>query len=297
MNWPTTSSAIAATTCSKAWRVTMYSGAAGDDTLTGGAGNDRLDGGSGDDTYRYAAGDGADVIQDADGNDTLLLGRDQRRLGTYHGTVGTAHAALAGGSVEMEAKAGKLVDRIQFADGTVWHARADGSGYVQILGGPLHITGDLKQGQTVSLDTALAKQEGPGKVSYRWERSANGIDWTVIAGATEALLLLSADLVGHRLRATMQSLLEDGKQESLVSAVSETVGSAGHGPVEAVRISGELMPGSLWPSAIQRWTCNRCGLPMPWECAHTGTGASGQAGHPMGPPRGAGAQHRQQLRP
>ncbi len=222
----------------------VLSGAAGDDTLTGGAGNDRLDGGSGDDTYRYAAGDGADVIQDADGNDTLLLG-DGISATSARTTVqsGRLTLFLEGGSVEMEAKAGKLVDRIQFTDGTVWHARADGSGYVQILGGPLHITGDLKQGQTVSLDTTLAKQEGPGKVSSRWERSANGIDWTVIAGATEALLLLSADLVGHRLRAIMQSLLEDGKQESLVSAVSETVGRSGQVPVEAVRISGELMPG------------------------------------------------------
>ncbi len=133
----------------------VISGAAGDDTLTGGTGNDRLDGGSGDDTYRYQAGDGADVIQDADGNDTLLLG-EGIAASSVRTTVqgGRLTLALGGGSVEMEAKAGKLVDRIQFADGTVWHARADGSGYVQKVGGQLASTDPFSQDQSVSPDTA-----------------------------------------------------------------------------------------------------------------------------------------------
>ncbi|WP_112076531.1 calcium-binding protein [Herbaspirillum rubrisubalbicans] len=220
----------------------VISGGAGNDTLIGGAGNDSLDGGSGDDIYRYLAGDGADVIHDAEGNDTLLLGE-----GILAASVMTSLAAgrlklhLAGGSVEMEAVAGKLVDRVQFADGTVWHARSDGSGYVQVLSGPLKIIGQVKQGQTLSLTNTATRPETLGKISYRWERSTNGLDWTLIAGASDALLLLGADLIGHKLRATMSFAMEEGRGESLVSAVSETVVRANHAPTGIVRISGEAM--------------------------------------------------------
>ncbi|WP_418153087.1 VCBS domain-containing protein [Litorimonas sp. RW-G-Af-16] len=43
------------------------------DTLTGAGGNDTIRGGLGDDTYIYNVGDGFDFIDDAGGNDTLVL--------------------------------------------------------------------------------------------------------------------------------------------------------------------------------------------------------------------------------
>lgn len=49
-------------------------GGAGNDILQGDAGDDQLDGGAGDDTYCYRRDEGNDIIRDARGTNTLVLG-------------------------------------------------------------------------------------------------------------------------------------------------------------------------------------------------------------------------------
>jgi Ca2+-binding RTX toxin-like protein len=107
-------------------------GGEGADVLDGGAGNDRLYGGSGDDTYLFGIGSGVDSIADWDstaGNiDTVQLGAgitpaDVRVTRTYRdlaisitGTNDRLHFPWWFDDPRY------TVERVQFADGTVWTA-------------------------------------------------------------------------------------------------------------------------------------------------------------------------------
>ncbi len=121
----------------------MLSGGAGDDqltafdgndTLNGGTGQDLLEGGTGNDTYIFARGDGRDVVREDGGEDVLKLGAGigvddivvTRRNGdgdTY-GTVlsirGTGDEIYIVGADYPHYGADQDIERIEFADGTVW---------------------------------------------------------------------------------------------------------------------------------------------------------------------------------
>ena len=107
---------------------------AGADVLDGGAGNDRVFGGKGSDTYLFGRGDGSDVI----GESAAALPADtdvlRFKAGVLPGQVslhkvgGSLVALLdaGGGQVEMTgyygSTPGASIERIEFADGTVWSA-------------------------------------------------------------------------------------------------------------------------------------------------------------------------------
>jgi Ca2+-binding RTX toxin-like protein len=116
-------------------------GRGGDDHIAGGSGNDLIDsggggyleGGTGDDTYAYAPGYGRVEIQDSrygsgEGADTLRLGagiapRDLMVSEQY----GTVTLSIGDGADRIVLDAwrydpGGTIERIQFADGTVWDA-------------------------------------------------------------------------------------------------------------------------------------------------------------------------------
>ncbi|RMR74285.1 Calcium binding hemolysin protein [Pseudomonas savastanoi pv. fraxini] len=109
------------------------SGGVGNDSLDGGAGNDQLDGGEGDDTYLFGKGAGQDTIYYAyenregkldtikltdlnasdvsvrrDGNDLIIrvLGSTDSLRVVYH--------------FQSDAAGGYQIDRLVFADGSVW---------------------------------------------------------------------------------------------------------------------------------------------------------------------------------
>jgi Ca2+-binding RTX toxin-like protein len=108
----------------------VLSGDAGNDTLEGGTGDDQLDGGAGNDIYVFARGYGQDTVTDNDataGNsDTIrlapdvapgdvTLSRDTTNL--YLGINGSSDSITVQG---WYADTATRVERIEFADGTVW---------------------------------------------------------------------------------------------------------------------------------------------------------------------------------
>ncbi|RWC64014.1 calcium-binding protein [Mesorhizobium sp.] len=114
-------------------------GTAGDDLVRAGKGNDVLLGGNGNDTYRYARGDGNDtIVENTNGgnNDQLILEGINPSAVTLvrngnHVTVVIAESAPGagdGGSVllkeNLEDNADRGIDKLVFADGTIW-TRAD----------------------------------------------------------------------------------------------------------------------------------------------------------------------------
>jgi Ca2+-binding RTX toxin-like protein len=119
-------------------------GGNGDDTLIGGTGNDTLMGGTGNDTYVFNKGDGVDTIYDADwtvGNaDTLKLGAGITAAGTVVTRVNDDAVLSFGGGDQVTiqnyfSNDGFRVEKINFADGTVWDELQPG------VAGPNAMTG------------------------------------------------------------------------------------------------------------------------------------------------------------
>ncbi len=118
-------------------------GDAGNDTLIGGTGNDALHGGKGDDLYIFNKGDGVDYIEETDGVDTLQFGEgiSPEDILVTRTTVSSGYTANYnlelsikgtndkvtitrqlgyGDSAGQKDAPGQAVERIAFADGTIW---------------------------------------------------------------------------------------------------------------------------------------------------------------------------------
>ncbi|MGH8374908.1 MAG: calcium-binding protein, partial [Pseudomonas sp.] len=108
-------------------------GNSGGNTLNGGAGNDWLAGRQGSDTYLYGQGNGSDVIDNSGG---LVADLDSIRLTNLHASqirlnrVGNdlVLTVLASGETLTVSQhfldADHAIDRIQFADATIWNSAA-----------------------------------------------------------------------------------------------------------------------------------------------------------------------------
>jgi Ca2+-binding RTX toxin-like protein len=107
----------------------QLSGGIGNDTLSGDAGRDRLEGGAGGDTYRFGRGDGFDTLVEVSSTtdvDRLVLGAGIEVTDVLLRTNGAeTYLSLSGSSDRMliSTTAGSI-ERIEFADTTVWDAAA-----------------------------------------------------------------------------------------------------------------------------------------------------------------------------
>ncbi len=108
-------------------------GEEGEDTLDGGAGNDTLIGDRGNDVYLFGRGSGQDIVFDYDttaGNvDTIQLGPDiapsdvtvwRSGNGLLMAINGSADRLELGHYFYDDGTSGYALERIEFADGTVW---------------------------------------------------------------------------------------------------------------------------------------------------------------------------------
>jgi uncharacterized delta-60 repeat protein len=108
-------------------------GDGGNDTLAGGAGRDTMWGGAGDDTYRFGRGDAQDVINEAvqgGGTDTLELGSGIAAADvTLYRVDDSLVLVLDAGPEQLTVEnyfnnAAATIERIVFADATVWDSAA-----------------------------------------------------------------------------------------------------------------------------------------------------------------------------
>ena len=107
-------------------------GTSGADVMAGGAGNDVLSGGAGDDVYRFKRGDGIDVVNeygDSEGNvDTIRFGSGIASYEVYVTRDSSLNLFLNIGSEDRIQLSNWFdndahqVERVLFADGTVWTA-------------------------------------------------------------------------------------------------------------------------------------------------------------------------------
>jgi Ca2+-binding RTX toxin-like protein len=112
-------------------------GNGGDDTLDGGTGDDMLSGGAGNDVYLFGRGDGRDVAVDYDATpgsvDTLRLAPDVAPANiVFWRDADNLHLGIAGTSDVLTIRnwfvgTGQRIERVEFADDTVWDAATLGS--------------------------------------------------------------------------------------------------------------------------------------------------------------------------
>ena len=136
-------------------------GGDGDDTLSGGAGNDYLIGGNGNDVYQYGRGFGHDTIYDsgsAGGGDTILFNADVAPSDVIVLRQDNHLVLLFDGGDQLDvvdwfASGSNKVERVEFADGTVWDVGA----LTDRANNPLFNTptGDIIQGAQTTDDIIL----------------------------------------------------------------------------------------------------------------------------------------------
>lgn len=112
----------------------------GNDTLHGGIGNDYLDGYYGNDTYLFERGDGRDAISDASGTDTLIFGAGiaPEQVLVSRGSESTDLLLSIRGTSDSVALINwtttTKIEKVQFADGTVWTNAQLAAGYPYVYG-------------------------------------------------------------------------------------------------------------------------------------------------------------------
>ena len=93
--------------------------------------------------------------------------------------------------------------------------------------GAIAISGTAKEGQTLSVSetTAISDSDGDITKAYQWQVSANGTDWTSIAGANSEDFVLNTNgtQVGQYIRVKVVSTDENGGTTTFTSAATAAV--------------------------------------------------------------------------
>ena len=103
--------------------------------------------------------------------------------------------------------------------------------------GGLAIAGTPTQNQTLTVTNTLADAEGLGAVSYQWEQSADGTNWSAIGGATTSNLLLAQAQVGKQVRAVASYVDGQGAVESVASSATAVVANVNDAPTGVVTVT------------------------------------------------------------
>ncbi|MFM9888154.1 MAG: hypothetical protein ACKVQT_34450 [Burkholderiales bacterium] len=94
--------------------------------------------------------------------------------------------------------------------------------------GVVTLTGTATVAQTLTADpSTIADGDGLGAFSYQWQRSADGVAWISVGGATGPSYVLTATDLGNRMRVVVSYTDAQGSVESLSSAGSAVVVPAG----------------------------------------------------------------------
>ena len=161
-------------------------GGDGADTLDGGTGDDNLEGGWGEDIYEFGRGGGKDVIFDIGGEDTLRFGEGIAAGGITLTRDGYDLVLGAGGAgdrvtvMNFGADQGDRIERVEFADGTIWDA-----GYLQELAAgiaPAGTDGPDKMVVWAGIDSVLDGLGGNDTLA-----GYNGADTLTGGGGTDIL--------------------------------------------------------------------------------------------------------------
>jgi len=95
--------------------------------------------------------------------------------------------------------------------------------------GSVTITGTPTQGQTLTAANTLADADGMGPVSYQWQSSSDGSNWSDVS--TGSSLTLTQALVGKQIKVVASYTDGHSTPESVTSAATVAVASANATPI------------------------------------------------------------------
>uniref|UniRef100_UPI003A95437E hypothetical protein n=1 Tax=Amphritea sp. TaxID=1872502 RepID=UPI003A95437E len=114
-----------------------------------------------------------------------------------------------------------------------------------IIGLPL-ISGSAEEDQTLSADTSgISDVDGlNNSFTYQWQRSADGVNWSDLSGATNATYTLDDADVGQYLRVALSITDDQGFAEGpLISSATDAVSPFNHEHTGSLTISGNVAVG------------------------------------------------------
>ena len=145
--------------------------------------------------------------------------------------------------------------------------------------GSLGLTGTAQQGTALRVSSTVADADGLGNVGYRWQSSADGSQWTDIAGASGSSFTPGESQVGLKLRVLAGWTDGHGTVESVTSAASTAVANVNDLPTGTVKLAGTAEQGQLLSASNQLADADGLGtIRYEWQSSSDGSQWSAIAG-------------------
>jgi Ca2+-binding RTX toxin-like protein len=223
-------------------------GNGGADELEGGTGNDEIRAGFGSNTIYFSQGDGNDlVVADVDGNMSARSNTLRFKGGIAPSLIqveridtnlilrirGSTDSVTIQKYFEGENPGNSLnpLQFVAFSDGTIWNTTT-----LSLLAnnhaptGNVTVSGAAVQHGVLTAVHNLADSDGMGEVSWQWQMSSDGLNWTSIQGANANSLSLEQAQVGNYVRAAATYIDGAGTTESVISTGTALVADVNDAP-------------------------------------------------------------------
>jgi uncharacterized delta-60 repeat protein len=106
--------------------------------------------------------------------------------------------------------------------------------------GSVNITGLPKQNETLLAEQAFDDADGVGYLSYRWQSSEDGMQWSSVPGAYSPQLTLIESLVGKRIRVVVSYYDGLNNWESVTSLPTDPVTNVNDAPIFRIPVPGAV---------------------------------------------------------
>jgi Ca2+-binding RTX toxin-like protein len=145
--------------------------------------------------------------------------------------------------------------------------------------GGVAIAGTATQNQTLTASHTLGDLDGLGAIGYQWQSSADGTNWSNVAGATSASFTLSEAQVGRQVRVVAGYTDGHGTAESIVSAATPAIANANDAPTGNVAVAGSAMQNQTLTASHTLGDLDGLGaIDYQWQSSADGTNWSDVAG-------------------
>ena len=108
--------------------------------------------------------------------------------------------------------------------------------------GALNLSGNTFKGALLTASSTVADADGLGSLSYVWQSSNDGVNWSAISGATSTTYTLSVADVGLQVRAVLSYTDGDGTLEQVASIATAAVSDRVIGTINNDNLVGTTGP-------------------------------------------------------
>jgi len=189
-------------------------------------------------------------LADSDGMGVISTSWQSSSDGTKWTTIDGANST----SMALAGLAGKYVRSVaSFVDiaGTTEIVNSASSAQINDAPiGQITITGEAKQGQTLTATADLSDNNGLGELHWQWQQLSASSVWQNVALQTNTSLILDQSNVGKTLRAVATYKDGAGVNEAVISAPTSAVANVDDPTKGALQISGVLNDGQTITASV-----------------------------------------------